>query len=267
MHIAQIPKGNGKFRTIYVPNPQEKKDLKRMLSSINKKQTKILDKNIVHGFMPLRNPVTNAKMHIGYEYTLCFDLEDFFDSVTLDKFKTYETRLTENQKNRCFVDGAARQGLPTSPALANIAAWPMDRAIMIYIEKKAPKIVYTRYADDLSFSFNDPLLIKELRRIIPKIVESNGFKINQNKTKCQAAIAGRRIICGVAVDFDNIYPTRKSKRKLRAALHQKHMRSAQGLKEWTKLKEPVVFDANEQINKTRDNLNIYNIDTNFSLNN
>lgn len=265
MHITKIPKKNGKFRTIYVPSKEEKRELRKLLRSINKKQIKYLDKEVVHGFFPKRNPVTNAKRHIGYEYTLCFDLHDFFDSVTLDKVGF---RLTDKQREKCFVDGAARQGLPTSPALANLAAWPMDKGILYYMKMKDMRgkdIVYTRYADDLSFSFNDPSLIKKLRKDIPDIVKKHGFEINHSKTRCQAAVAGRRIICGVAVDKDSIYPTRKSRRKLRAALHQNHMRSAQGLKEWTKLKVPVVFDAAEQISKVANNLDAYNVDMDFSL--
>ena len=35
-----------------------------------------------HGFVPERSIVTNAILHIGYAYTYCVDITDFFPSIT-----------------------------------------------------------------------------------------------------------------------------------------------------------------------------------------
>jgi RNA-directed DNA polymerase len=42
------------------------------------------------------------------------------------------------------------QGAPTSPALANLLAWPLDCRLLDLAE--AAGAHYTRYADDLAFS-------------------------------------------------------------------------------------------------------------------
>jgi hypothetical protein len=245
MNIIQIPKKNGKYRTIYVPDREEKQKFKNLLGELNRKAKNILS-GVVHGFVPGRSPVTNALPHVGYEYTISFDLEDFFDTVTPEKVSKY---LSKEEKEIVFVDGAARQGLPTSPAVANLAAADMDKAILKWIKKTDKNIVYTRYADDLSFSFNGSELIPVIKEKIPEIIKRNGFKVNERKTRVQAAVAGRRIICGVAVDKDGIYPTREVKRRLRAALHQENIKKARGLEEWMKLKLPAPPEKKEEKNK------------------
>jgi hypothetical protein len=249
MNIVQIPKRNGEYRTIYVPDKEEKQKFKNLLGELNWKAKNILS-GVVHGFVPGRSPVTNALPHVGYEYTISFDLEDFFDTVTPEKVSKY---LSKEEKDIVFVNGAARQGLPTSPAVANLAAADMDKAILKWIKKTDKNIVYTRYADDLNFSFNEPELIPLIKEKIPEIIKRNGFKVNERKTRVQAAIAGRRIICGVAVDKDGIYPTREIKRRLRAALHQGNTKQARGLQEWMKLKLPNPPEVKEEkIRRTED---------------
>lgn len=235
MKIVKIPKKNGKHRVIYVPDKEEKRKLRGILGELNRKCQRVCDPAVVHGFMPMKSPVTNALAHVGHEYTISFDLEDFFDTVTPEKASKY---LTKEQKELVFVDGAARQGLPTSPAVANLAAADMDRAILKWIEKSGKNIVYTRYADDLAFSFDDPELIPVVQKKVPEIIKRSGFKVNPAKTRVQAAIAGRRIVCGIGVDNEGIHPTRDAKRRLRAAVHQGNEREAAGLREWCKLKLP-----------------------------
>jgi RNA-directed DNA polymerase len=232
--IVRISKRNGKYRTIYVPAPEEKRELRGIVGELNRKQKKLCDSTVVHGFMPGKSPVTNAMQHIGHKFTVSFDLENFFDTVTPERAQ----HLSKEQIEKCFVDGAARQGLPTSPAVANLAATVLDKAILKWIQRSGKNVIYTRYADDLAFSFDDPQLIEVVKMKVPEIIKRSGFIVNENKTTCQSSKFGRRIICGVAVGEDNIYPTRETKRRLRAARHQRHHREAHGLEEWCKLRPP-----------------------------
>lgn len=241
MHKTIIRSNSGKERLIYIPNADEKQVLRGVLDGLNNKMVNLCDVDIVHGFMPGKSPVTNSKKHIGFKYTLCMDIKDFFESVTPNKV---EKLLTDKEIEKVFVDGAARQGLPTSPAVANIAGVGMDKALVKALGKLGSRyntdIVYTRYADDLSISFNEDNLIEEIKSTVNQTVSRCGFKINHSKTVCQSSKAGRRIICGVAVDDDGIYPTREVKRRIRAAKHQGRENSLKGLEEWAKLKEPTI---------------------------
>jgi len=237
MRKVQIPKRRGSYRTIYVPNRAERRQLRDLLPLLNRIQRdQFSAANIVHGFIPGRSPVTNALRHCGYRYTLNFDLQDFFDSCTTEM-------LTGKGVDRLLpavmVEGAARQGLPTSPAMANLAARPLDRAILEWLTKNELKDVvrYTRYADDLSFSFNLRVVARLLQAAMPELVENAGFHLATHKTQLYCASNGRRMVTGVAVDTQ-IHPTRTAKRKLRAARHQGNVNQAQGLQAWVNQTTP-----------------------------
>lgn len=245
MRIVFIPKGYKKFRTVYVPSLREKVRLRHLLGKLQDKEKQLCGPS-VHGFIKGRSPVTNAMAHVGYAYSLCFDLKDFFESVTA---KTIGNKLSKDEKRLVLVDGAARQGLPTSPTVANIAAADMDAAILKWRDKHDLSFVYTRYADDLTFSFNEPAIADKIKSMMPMMVGRFGFKLNEKKTKLQAAQAGNRIITGIAVNKDGIHPTREVRRKLRAALHQKNKCSANGLREWASLKLPNKKDAVKELEK------------------
>lgn len=194
----------------------------------------------IQGFRNGRSPVTNATQHIGYKYTLCMDIADFFDSVTKEKVKAVAGYGIAHLNVEMYHEGVARQGFPTSPALANIAAVAFDIAICRFLKKKNLEVKYTRYADDLSFSFNDKAIYEILINKIPNIISKTGFKINPKKTRLQSSAYGKRNITGVMVDDNGISVSRKFKRKLRAAAHQGNDTSLQGMKEWSQLKTPVV---------------------------
>jgi hypothetical protein len=107
--------------------------------------------------------------------------------------------------------------------LANIGFSPADRDIMALCPRgrfAERPFVYSRYADDLTFSCRTMATVELLKEEIPRIVEKHGFKINAAKTRIQAAVAGRRIITGVAVGQHDVTITREVRRRIRAAHHQ-----------------------------------------------
>lgn len=226
MKYITIPKKSGGTRSIVVPNKYEKSKSVAVLNELNKLQI-ALNMDCVYGFVPGKNICDCASRHIGFRYTLNMDLKDFFDSVMkrhIDYLK--DKRLISD---RCMsyimsvsnLERVARQGLPHSPALANLAARNMDQSILFNIQGK--NIVYTRYADDLTFSGNDKEQLLLLRDTITNIASLNGFKINANKTRFQSA--GKdgnitRIIVGIGVNKTGILLNRKKKRKLRSLAYQ-----------------------------------------------
>lgn len=255
MNIIKIPKKTkGQFREIAIPTVVEKLHFRQYVSKLNEKTLKFCSDS-VHGFFPGKSPVTNASQHIGYVYTLSFDLSNFFDTVKPSHLKG---KLTKDEISELMPNDRAYQGLPTSPAIANIAGIDMDKAIIKKIRDNS--IVYTRYADDLTFSFNDFEKCDFLKREIPQIIRRCGFIVNEKKTRFQDARFGNRIITGISVSKDGISVTRKCNKKLRAALHQKNINSAKGLAEWTKLKTPKIKEPSKYNQFDLDQLtNLWNI--------
>lgn len=197
---------------------------------------KELDKfDVCYAFVKDKNCALNALRHVGYKYTLSIDISDFFSSITTVHLKGL---IKDNIVEDCFIDGAPQQGLPTSPLIANIALIPCDQKIINALKTIEPDCVYTRYADDLIFSFDNIKSAIKIKIFVEQILQAKGFKINSGKTKLQNVKNGRIIINGIGVDETGIYATRKTKKKLRAAIHQFNLRSARGLNEWSKCKLP-----------------------------
>lgn len=291
MRIVKLKKKRGGYRTIYMPSDAEKAGLRNMLIVIERTARNSDRHGVSHAFTYGRSPLTNALVHVGWRYTLSMDLADFFDSVKPDNpaFVKYpplgppnpflaqlEERSMVELTACLFPDGAARQGLPTSPALANIAFALADEDIMkLQIKGRftKPNFAYSRYADDLTLSADHMDMIRTLEYEVPRIVERHGFRINQTKTRIQCAKAGRRIITGIAVGDKNVTLPRYMQRRIRAGEHQlehglkrrciDRLLEARrrwklslplrvrlgihvnGLKEWAKLKMPKNFERNK----------------------
>jgi len=102
MKFKKIPKRSGGHRLICIPHKTQKTELRSLLvDSLNYKQIKYCDLDIVHGFLPTKSVLTNAFCHLGYNYTFSTDIADFFDSGTPDMVRDY---LTEEEIIKCFID-------------------------------------------------------------------------------------------------------------------------------------------------------------------
>ena len=236
--IARIPKGRGRFREVYVLAQNAQDALRELLPELLQAQRQVQKADVSYAFLPERNCALMALQHTGKHFTLSLDLENFFESVTIAHV---DDLVKPHIVTQCFVEGRLRQGFATSPLLSDIAFAKVDAAILTVLNRIEPDTVYTRYADDLVFSFDQAQTAGKLLTVIRQVVERFGFKVNERKTQVQSARNGRRIITGIAVDSRGIHTTRQTRRKLRAALHQENASSAQGLAEWAKCKLPGAF--------------------------
>ena len=232
LHIRK--KRKGEFRTIYSPNDAEKAEFRALLPELQAIAARECGA-CVHGFMPCRSPVTNALAHKGLRFTLGFDLSDFFDTVSETHL---HGKIPADLLTKVLIGGAPRQGLPTSPTVANIAATGLDYSVQAWIAASGHEIVYTRYADDLAFSFAHWHVYEQLRAAIPPLIEEAGFALNAKKTRLQDANFGRRVITGVSVGYFNVAAPREIRRKMRAAEHAGKKSALRGLTEWAKMRLP-----------------------------
>ncbi len=237
-HYARyvIPKRSGGQRVILAP----KRELKAL-------QRKVLDGIVArvpvapaaHGFVRGRSIISNAQPHVGKQIVLKLDLQDFFPGITFPRVRglflslgypfsvaatlallctEYDREPFERGNTRYFISIGPRhlvQGAPTSPGLANLVAWRLDRRLQGLAQKHG--FTYTRYADDLTFSGNAPDAALRLRLAAERIITDEQFQVNQAKTRI-ARQATRQIVTGLVVNASLGTP-RQLRRRLRAILH------------------------------------------------
>lgn len=241
----KLSKKNGKFRNIYIPDKAYKKHLKTLLLPLLMIYNKHRIYHCDHAFFKGHNCVTNASQHIKARFVLSLDIKDFFDSITLKNLENY---ITEDISYFTFIDSRLPQGYPTSPYLANIYMIEFDRMLIDSVKSFDRSIIYSRYADDLTFSFdnknNKDFIISE----VIKLCHYFGFKLNNKKVKLQDKNNGRAIITGVGVSYYNVHPTRKTLKKLRAARHQCNEQQISGLAEWASCKLPTPLEVKINLN-------------------
>lgn len=245
-----IPKKNGKVRRIFAPSPELLFVQQSLLPGLNSALTSIERSEgisgILHGFVKNRNPVTAATKHIGYDLTMMMDISNFFDSVTSLHLANQERslRTVGRYLGNCLhyeagsVKGFTAQGFATSPILANISITPIVKEVKEYLDEKFEgRYAFTIYADDIQISINSTDFISETERIkevVYYLFESEGFEMNERKTRIRHAKFGHRRILGVNVGDDRLYASRKTIRKMRAAKHQGNGPSLGGLTTWSK---------------------------------
>ena len=180
----KIPKNSGGMRCLLVPS-----------WIITKHQHYIL-KNILYripvseyacAYHKRRGLKDLAAPHIGNRVLIHFDLDNFFTNIT--EQMVFDCLLTETGYPRnvvgflsrlCCYKGYLPQGACTSPALSNICFKRCDEEI--YALAKQYGLRYTRYSDDIYLSGENPP-IQQIKEAVQEILRSNGFKINNNKTK------------------------------------------------------------------------------------
>jgi RNA-directed DNA polymerase len=197
-----LAKRTGGVRVIEAPKERLKALQRQILTQI---MDRIPPHPSAHGFVHGRSIRTFAAPHVKQRVILRMDLAEFFPSISRARiqamFRTagYPESVADllggictNVTPRDIAKGDARrwygsphlpQGAPTSPALANICAWRMDRRLCSLAE--ACGAVYTRYADDLAFS-GDESFERSVERFAAQaaaIVEDEGFRVNHHKTR------------------------------------------------------------------------------------
>lgn len=247
---AALPRAGGPVRVIERPKARLKAAQRRILHEI---LDWIPAHDAAHGFVRGRSAASHARAHVGQYALMRLDLEDFFASVPAGRaYATFRTAgypeavahtltgMTTNVVSRAFWFALTRpqdprhiaphhrlgrrlayphlpQGAPTSPALANLAAFGLDRRLTALAASLG--LVYTRYADDLAFSGPRSLVraAPTLRRQVAEIAAAESFRVNPRKSSLTTR-AGRQATCGIVVN-ERLNIARHEYDRLKATLH------------------------------------------------
>lgn len=231
--VFEIPKRAGGMRVILAPNKELKNvqgELNRVLQSVYWPKRKIA----AHGFLPERSVLTNANLHVSRKYVLNLDLKDFFPSINFGRVrgmfmaKPYNlpAEVATVLAQICCFNNQLPQGAPTSPIVSNMICARLDSELQQLAKNN--RCIYTRYADDISFSTHrthfpaaiaalDPEGHVELGSQLLAIIKTNGFRVNYSKVRLQRP-PWRQEVTGLVVNrFPNV--ERKYVRQIRAMLH------------------------------------------------
>lgn len=213
-----IPKANGSPREIDAPSG-------RLLAMQQWILRRILNRGRPHkyatAFIKGRSIMDNGRPHAARKVVVRIDLKDFFPSITYKQVRKvfeqfgYPYRVAGIFANLCTLEGRLPQGAPTSPALSNLVCVRMDRRFAALARKS--KFRYTRYADDLVFSSNNPKF-PSMVPFLKEIIRDEGFTVNEDKLKIMHQ-GQRQAVTGLVV---NAKPNLKRDyiRRLRAIAHR-----------------------------------------------
>ncbi len=178
------------------------------------------------GFERGSNLRLHALEHVGARAVLTLDIENFFPSISIARvtqvFRTagYVSSGASILAHLCTCDGFLPQGAPSSPRLANLACFRVDRRLSKFAEAKG--IVYSRYADDMSFSSSSALVLARARPFITHIVRDSGFRLNNAKTRLIGP-QGRKTVTGLVLRQETVGIGRSRLRELRAHIQHAHV--------------------------------------------
>ncbi|MEU8819623.1 reverse transcriptase family protein [Actinoplanes sp. NPDC048796] len=196
----------------------------------------------VHGFVPGRDAHTFARAHAGAGVLVSMDLRAFFSSITAARIyglflgvgypepvahalTALTTTRTPARVLRAAPDPYLAallrqphlpQGAPTSPALANLCAFRLDRRLSGLADRFG--LTYGRYADDLAFS--GTLADGRVARLVAlagQIAREEGFRVHPGKTRVRRR-SQRQELTGLVVN-DRPAVRREDYDRLRAILH------------------------------------------------
>ena len=223
-----IPKKRGGKRTIESPN----ESLKQIQSCIARYLTTLYHApEQVHGFVQkqkgsiAKDNLSNAQMHLQNRYLLNLDIKDFFHAISARKVLAalqlepfgFTKEFAAQLALLCAYQGRLPMGAPSSPIVSNIVCRTLDfRLTQLLRQSFADAIVYTRYADDLSFSSIDafPLFFDQL---VIDALWKEGFEVNPKKYR-MAGPKQAKYVTGIKVN-KKLNVDRRYYRLLRAILH------------------------------------------------
>jgi hypothetical protein len=169
------------------------------------------------------------------------DLKDFFPATRARRVRAYLRKVGWNRPaadlltRLCTFEGGLPQGAPTSPRLSNLVNYRLDARLTGVatrrrlfnprtagrLEERPVGATYSRYADDLTFSFptDDPAVVRYVVRLTKYIVGREGYELHLRRKLRVLRRHARQQVTGLVVNARVNLP-RRTRRWLRAVEHR-----------------------------------------------
>lgn len=215
--IIKIKKRNGKYRTIYEPDPILKSIQKRILSNILEERSVSKYSKAYYKGISLKD---NAIPHVKKKIILKLDIENFFPNITFMNvynacfpIEYFPKKVGMLLTYLCTINDYVPQGAPTSSYISNLVMRDFDNEIGSFCEER--NIDYTRYSDDMTFSgdFDVYEIIVKVRKMLGKLgLNINNDKIHVIKNSCEQNVTG-------LVVNEKVQVSKKYRRKIRQEVY------------------------------------------------
>jgi retron-type reverse transcriptase len=185
-----VPKRSGGKRLLCVPDDNlkaiQRTILRRLLGRLRCHAA-------VTGFQRGESIVSHARRHVRRAVVVRLDLKDFFPSTRERRVYRYFRKIGWNRpaarllRRLCTHRAGVPQGAPTSPRLSNLVNYRLDCRLAAMANKLGAG--YSRYADDLTFSFtvDDRDVIQYLIRFARRAAHEEGTA--SAARSCTSAVA------------------------------------------------------------------------------
>lgn len=177
----------------------------------------------------------NAAAHSKNSYLAKFDFSNFFNSIKYHNVNDFLSLLLGDSFSPDDIDNMARVscvrepdfglclsvGAPSSPLLSNAILYEFDSRIEYWCQERS--IIYTRYADDLTFSTNEKGACSEIHKfLVDSLIDFDCpvLRLNDKKTIHSSKRFQRRVT-GLIINNDGMVSLgRGRKREISAMIHK-----------------------------------------------
>jgi RNA-directed DNA polymerase len=196
--------------------------LKEIQKRINEAMLRpILMPEHIFGAVPHRTIIGNAQLHQGARVLVTLDIRQCFPSITnLHVYMVWSrvlgcspsiakllTVLTTYRRH-------LPQGAPTSPLLANLFIWTIDKEIRRQCEEKGVR--YSTWIDDLTFSGQRA---RELIQVVVENLSRHGLRVSHKKIRIMGPRA-TKLLTGTRFGRDAVRAPKEICSRARSGLHK-----------------------------------------------
>lgn len=226
-----IAKRNGGAREINQPTPELKFLQRWIVREI------IASLPVGQNVMAYRRQISiaqNAALHVSQNYLLKMDFVNFFPSIKNGDIRlllqagladgSISSELSEDVENIVKIvcrNGELTVGAPSSPSISNAVMFRIDAQLRSKCDELG--VVYSRYADDLSFSTNDPNMLHKAHDFVKSTLAENlspRLSVNDDKTIFTSKKHKRSVTGIILTSNERLSIGRDQKRKIKSLCFQ-----------------------------------------------
>ncbi len=198
-----VSKPDGRERRILAPSPALKALQRRLLDQY---LSAVHAHPSATAFRTGSSIVRNARAHARQKLIATVDLRDFFESTRAARVRAFLVRQGWRDEELrtlmrlCVYRDGLPQGAPTSPCLSNLVNLRLDARLWRLAQGTGA--TYTRYGDDLTFSWKTERLPGGFQRAVEDVLQMVGYEIQPRKGWRVSSIGDRPLVTGLVLTGD-----------------------------------------------------------------